>query len=326
MRIAIIGLGMIGKLHARILIERRLNICAICDLDTDKAEAYAIAQGLPIPIFFDWEKMLDEIKPDAVHICTPHYLHAEMIVGCLQRNIHVLCEKPMCIHEEDISRIMKAEKSSMAILGVCHQNRYNNVNVFLKKYLTNKGILSAHGTVVWKRDEQYYGQADWRGKWQTEGGGALINQALHTLDLMQWLCGEPKTLKARIENFSLSDVIEVEDSAMLLCEGAQRFTFYATNAGGCDMATEIRLKLKSGENIVAFPNSLWINDKIVSTEDMEVVLGKCCYGNGHEKLIADFYECIETGRAFSIDCEEAAKVIRMILAAYASNGDMIAIG
>ena len=325
MRVAVIGLGMIGKLHARILIEKKMNICALCDVDTDKVKTQCNAWGIDLPVYSDWKIMLQEAKPDVVHICTPHYLHAEMVVACLQRNIHVLCEKPMCIRKEDISLIVKAEKSSNAILGVCHQNRYNDVNVFLKQYLCGKEILSAHGTVVWKRDKAYYSQAEWRGKWLTEGGGVLINQALHTLDLMQWFCGTPQTVKGQMDNFSLDGAIEVEDTAMLLCDGRRRFTFYATNAGGCDMETEIRLKLKSGENIVAFPDALSINNEIVSKEDMAVVLGKCCYGNGHEKLIADFYECIETGRSFSINGEEAAKVVRIILGAYESQGQTITI-
>ena len=325
MRVAVIGLGMIGKLHARILMEKKMNICALCDLDTEKAQVKSKLWGLDVPVYSAWETMLEKEKPDVVHICTPHYLHAEMIVGCLQRDIHVLCEKPMCIRKEEISLIRNAEKGSNAIFGVCHQNRYNDVNVFLKQYLCGKEILSAHGTVVWKRDKAYYGQDEWRGKWLTEGGGVLINQALHTLDLMQWLCGTPQTVKAQIDNFTLEDAIEVEDTAMLLCEGERRFTFYATNAGGCDMATEIRLKLKSGENIVAFPDSLWINGEIVSKEDMAVVLGKCCYGNGHEKLIADFYDCIETGRDFSINAEEAANVVRIILGAYESQGQAITV-
>lgn len=316
MKVAVIGLGIIGKLHLRILLETKIPVCALCDLDVEKAESYTHKLDVQVPIFSDWKKMLDEAKPDVVHICTPHYLHAEMVIACLQKDIHVLCEKPLCIKKGDIPLIIRAEKSSSAILGVCHQNRYNDVNVFLKNYLYGKEILSAHGMVVWNRDKTYYNQALWRGKWLTEGGGVLINQALHTLDLMQWFCGSPQTVKAKIGNFSLQKEIEVEDTAMLLCEGERRFTFYATNASSCDMETEIRLKLKSGENIVAFPDTLWVNNEIVSKEEITVALGKCCYGNGHKKLIVDFYDCINTGRKFSIDGEEAAKVLRIILSAY----------
>ena len=325
MRTAIIGLGVIGRVHARSLLKNGIDVCGLCDLDKEKAEKVKNNFFLNATVFSDWKEMLDTLVPNVVHICTPHYLHTEMIVACLERNISVLCEKPMCIRREDIPLILEAEKNSEAILGICHQNRYNDVNVYLKKYLCDKEIVSAHGTVVWKRDEAYYGQAEWRGKWKTEGGGVLINQALHTLDLMQWFCGMPQKVVARTGNFSLDGVIEVEDSAMLLCEGMQRFTFYATNSGGCDMPTEIRLKLKSGENIVVFPDTLLIDDKVVSKEEIEFSFGKCCYGNGHEKLIGDFYDCVETGRAFSINGEEAAKVVRVILGAYESQGKTITI-
>ena len=163
----------------------------------------------------------------------------------------------------------------------------------------------------------------WRATWEGEGGGVLINQALHTFDLMQWFCGMPNSVLGRVENFSLKDVIDVEDTATLLCEGNARFTFFATNTGGSDMPTEIRLTLSNGENVVAYPDKLYINGKMVTEEDMRFVLGKCCYGNGHEKLIADFYNCIRCGKPFSIDGEEASKVVKMIFAAYRSNGEKI---
>ena len=317
---AVVGLGIIGKVHIQILRELSENRIVVCDVDEKKLAEYPDVQG-----YSDYEKMLDEACPDVVHICTPHYLHAEMIIAALERNVHVLCEKPLCIKEEDIARIQEAEKKSKAKLGVCHQNRYNDVNVYLKKYLEDKEIVSAHGNVIWKRDKAYYDQADWRGTKDMEGGGVLINQALHTLDLMQWFCGMPESLVAQTGNYSLKNVIEVEDTASMLCFGRKNFTFFATNSGGCDMDTQIDIKLSNKENIAAYPQMLYINGKAVCTEEMEKVVGKCCYGNGHKKIITDFYDCIASGKPFAVDGRESAKVIKLILAAYQSQGENIKI-
>lgn len=320
MRTAVVGLGVIGKVHIQTLRELSANIVAVCDIDEKKLTSYPDIFG-----YTDYIQMLNESKPDVVHICTPHHLHADMIIEALKRDINVLCEKPLCIRKEDIERIKIAEQNSNAKLGVCHQNRYNDVNVYLKKYLADKAILSAYGNMVWKRDKAYYDQAAWRGTRAQEGGGVLINQALHTLDLMQWFCGMPESVTATVGNFSLKNVIEVEDTASLFCRGRQNFSFFATNAGGCHMDPQIVLKLKSGEEIVAYPQKLYINGEKVCDEEIEKYAGKCCYGNGHKKLFADFYDCLSANRKFAIDGEEAAKVIEIILATYHSEGEEIKI-
>lgn len=318
MKVAVVGLGVIGKVHVQTLRELNEELVAVCDIDEKKLSAYPAYRG-----FVDYVKMLEEAKPQVLHVCTPHYLHADMIVAALERGIDVVCEKPLCIKEEDIERIKKAEKNSNAQLAVCHQNRYNASNVYLKHYLEDKEIVSAHGSVVWKRDKAYYDQAAWRGTKDMEGGGVLINQALHTLDLMQWFCGMPESVVAQTGNFTLQGVIEVEDTASIFCRGKNNFTFFATNAGGCDMDTHISLKLSNGDVISAYPQTLFVNGKEVCGEEIQKYAGKYCYGNGHKKLFEDFYDCLLRNEKFEIDAEEAAKVIKIILATYRSKGECI---
>ena len=311
MRIGIIGLGTIGKVHKEVIDSLSEDLVAICDNNPNVLSKYSKIKG-----YLDYQQMIDKENLDVVHICTPHYLHTEMILYALNKNLNVLCEKPLCIKMEDIPLILEAEKNSLGKLGVCHQNRYNNVNMYLNKYLEDKSIISAHGEVIWCRRESYYAQAEWRGKVTTEGGGVLINQALHTLDLMQWFCGEPQSVDGVISRLLLSEKIEVEDTAMLYCNGKTPFSFFATNTGGSDLPTEVKLYLSNGEYIVAYPDRLFINNKLVTQENMSVVLGKCCYGNGHEKLILDFYDCIKNNKPFAIDGNEACKAIKIILQIY----------
>lgn len=317
LKTAIVGLGIIGSVHKSLVEKLGFDLVAVCDVDQSKLSSI---QG--VQKFTDYIDMLEQVKPDVVHICTPHYLHADMIIQALNRNINVLCEKPLCIKEEDIPRILQAEKTSKAQLGVCHQNRYNQENVFVKDYLKDKTVIGGFGSVVWNRCKDYYASAEWRGKWKTEGGGVLINQALHTLDLMQWLVGMPTQLSSTISNQTLKNHIEVEDTANIICSGENKFTFFATNGGCCDFPVGITIKTDK-EVISVLKSKVVLGNAVYDFDKDTAVYGKCCYGTGHKGLMCDFYDCVKTGRKFDIDGVEAAKVIRIILAAYKSNGEKI---
>lgn len=318
LKTAVVGLGVIGKVHLKVLEKLEKNVVAVCDTDLKKLEQFSNIKG-----YTDYEQMLDVEKPNVVHLCTPHYLHAQMIITALNRDINVLCEKPLCITREEIALVLEAEKRSKGKLGVCHQNRFNPENRYLKEYLKNKTVLGAHGNVVWRRDANYYNKADWRGTLKGEGGGTLINQALHTLDLMQWFFGMPKSVVANCVNQTLKDTIEVEDTAFLNCSGgAFDFSFFATNGGAISFPVGVMVKTKE-ETISVQPNKVLVGDRLINFDNGCEFFGKSCYGRGHEGLIANFYDCIKDGSDFEINGEEGAKVIKIILSAYESNGQKV---
>lgn len=317
MKSVIVGLGVIGNVHYNVLKNIGTPAVAVCDCDAEK-----ISGLTDVECYTDYIKMLDSVKPDVVHICTPHYLHEQMIIDALERGVNVLCEKPLCISLDGIERILSAEKNSKAILGVCHQNRYNPENVFLKDYLKDKKVVSGYGTVVWHRDNEYYSKDEWRGKWKTEGGGVLINQALHTFDLMQWLVGFPDTVTASISNLTLKGDIEVEETASVICSGKAGFSFFATNGSSASFPVTVTIKTED-ETISVLPGKVITGSKVYEFKENDKVLGKACYGVGHQGLIQDFYDCVKTGRKFAIDGKEASKVIKLILASYESKGEKI---
>ncbi len=320
MKVAVIGLGVIGTHHMNVLKKLNIDVCAVCDIEDSKLEKYH-----NIPHYIDYKRMIREVKPDCVHVCTPHYLHAPMVLEALNADINVLCEKPLAIRQEELNMILEAEERSKGILGVCHQNRYNKTNLYVKSLIENdenRDKFTGSACVVWNRDEAYYRSGEWRGKWETEGGGVLINQALHTLDLMQWLLGEPGQVTATTANFSLKGVIEVEDTAVAFFTDGSDFSFFASNASRDNMSVEITLK-KPGTEIKIMSDWVAVNGKTVNFDVINEYNVKDCYGSGHQGLMEDFYDCIQTGRPFSINGKEAAKVIRMILATYASNGNKI---
>ncbi|MBQ9802634.1 MAG: Gfo/Idh/MocA family oxidoreductase [Clostridia bacterium] len=324
MRIALVGAGVIARVHMRALLSLGMPPAAVCDIDKGKAHALLAEFSLSLPVFTDYTEMLTDFAPDAVHICTPHHCHADMIVAALARDVHVLSEKPLCISEADIPRILAAEAASRATLGVCHQNRYNPSTLFFKNYLADKTVLTAHGSVPWHRDAAYYASGAWRGRWETEGGGVMINQALHTLDLCQWLFGYPEGVTATVANLSLADAIEVEDTAAATFRGPVPFTFFATNAAGKSLPVSITARTQD-EELVLLPHSVTVNGKTAFHEAQNIVSGKACYGMGHATLFADFYGAIAAGRPFPINGREAARVIRMILAMYQSEARAVAL-
>ena len=316
MKAAVVGLGVIGSVHMEVLEALGNEVAAVCDTDPARLSAYPHIAG-----YTDYAEMLHAVRPDVVHICTPHHEHARMVVEALKRDIHVLCEKPLCINAEEIEQVLAAERASKALLGVCHQNRYNPANLYVKELIAGKQVTDGTGMVVWNRDKSYYEASPWRAKKETAGGGVLINQALHTLDLLQWYAGEPRFVIARASNLALDD-IEVEDTLSAVFSGGADFTFFATNCAAQGFPVEVTLRTKE-HLIKLLPNAVLVDDEAISFEKDTRFYGKQCYGTGHERLFADFYRCIREGKRFAIDGAEGAKVIRLILGAYASNGKKV---
>lgn len=321
MRVAVIGCGAISKNHLAAIEEAGQTLCALCDVEPEKARAL----GLNVPVYTDYSELLEKEKPDCVHICTPHYLHVPMCLAALEKNIHVLCEKPLAITYEDLDTVIAAAEKSAATLGVCLQNRYEPNMVCLKQAAA-QGVTALAGSVFWQRSEDYYASGDWRGKWQTEGGGVMINQALHTLDLLQYLGGMPKYITAHCHNDHLQNIIEVEDTATarLETEDGRCFSFFATTACGTSFPAMVQMKTAEGNVYVATSKVLLENGQALPQAESHS-LGKDVWGSGHKRLISDFYSHLLGGKKFPIDAKEAAKSVILTLKMYESKGKKLEI-
>lgn len=325
MRTAVVGAGAISAVHVNALLSQGRRVDFICDTDAEKARALNERFSLNAEIYTDYETLIESGKVDVAHICTPHFLHASMVVRALGKGVHVLCEKPLCICEEELREILRAEKHSSARLGVCFQNRYNASTEYVINALKARKITAAAGSLFWKRGEEYYHSAPWRGKFATEGGAALINQAIHTLDLLSLLCGGFDHVTANNFNMSLQTTIEAEDSACALLEKVGlRCNLFATVSAGADFPAEIKLMTDKG--LLSFTcGRVEDGNRIMREEEIRENAGKKCYGNGHAALIADFYGCAETGRKFSVDGEESAKTMRLVFAVYRSENRRVSV-
>ena len=252
-RIALVGCGTVSGNHLQALAALpQVRVCALCDIHPERAQAAKDKYALDAEVYTDYSRMLAEAKPDAVHICTPHYLHTPMAVEALRQNIHVFLEKPMATSREEIRALTAAEAESRGRLTVCFQNRFNpTTEAALRLCREDGGVESAYGAVFWERNEVYYTGSEWRGRRATECGGVMINQAIHTIDLLTVFMGRPVSLCATTANHHLKGIIEVEDS----CEGMIRFengkyaNFYATTAFHGTDSTEIFLLTRRGRKI-----------------------------------------------------------------------------
>lgn len=193
LRVGIVGCGKIFPMHAYSLKDRDdVELVAISDLNEEKLDQWTTRLG--VHGYFDYKQMMDTENLDVIHICTPHYLHKEMMIEALNRDIHVVGEKPATINYEDYLEVMEVYNKKDKALAISFQNRYNPASLEIKKVLEEKQIgkiLSARARLTWNRSDEYYGQSDWKGTWEKEGGGVLIDQAIHTLDLLNWFLDRP---------------------------------------------------------------------------------------------------------------------------------------
>ena len=202
-RVGIIGCGNIFPMHAiPVTAQENAELVAVCDVKEDRARAKA--EEFNCAYYLDYQEMIDQENLDVVHICTPHYLHAPMAIYAAKKGVHVLTEKPMAIKLEDAKAMIAAAEKNDVVLGVIFQNRYNPGSKLIKKALDSGelgGVISCKLSVTWQRTDEYYSQSDWKGTWDKEGGGVVIDQAIHTLDLARWLINsEIEFVEANIAN------------------------------------------------------------------------------------------------------------------------------
>lgn len=327
MRVSVIGCGNIAHVHLEVLNAMEgIEISSVADIVEEKADR--LAEKYNCRAYYDYIKMLDEDKPEAVHICTPHYLHVEMAVEALSRNIHVLCEKPCAMNSDELAKIRMAQLMSTCEYGVCFQNRYNTSVIAVKKALEGGeygAIKGARAIVQWHRDENYYSD-DWHGTLKKEGGGVVINQGIHTQDLLRYLIGsEIVSVTGHVANDHLKDVIEVEDTAharFIFANGIVAL-YDATTAFGTDSRVLIDLicekailRIEGNHAYVVHDDG--VIDPLVFDENT-AFRGKKYWGRGHEALIRDFYDCIARGEHFPIDSQEGGKAVEEFTAIYESS-------
>jgi UDP-N-acetyl-2-amino-2-deoxyglucuronate dehydrogenase len=323
---AIIGCGAIFPLHAKALAAiEGVNLLTVVDIDAEKASD--AGKEFACHATDDYREILNDDRIDVVHLCTPHYLHAEMAVELLRAGKHVLTEKPLSVDRASARDMLAASQQSTGQLGVVFQNRYNEASIHMKKTIDSGllgKLLCMKGIVTWHRSEDYYRNSNWRGRWSTEGGGLLINQTIHTLDLLQWFGGEIASVKGSITTDVLDGVIEVEDTAhaCITFTNDVRGLFYGTNTYLENSPIELELVFEEG-TLTLRRDSLYLwkggKETLLFEPTFTASEGKSYWGTGHQRLIKDFYEHISTGQKFWLDGTEGIKALELVAGIYSSS-------
>ncbi len=326
MKVAVIGCGNVSVMHFTALKNNPdTEITAVADIKPERADKKAEEHGAKA--YYDFDALLENEELDCVHICTPHYLHTPMAIKALSKGINVLLEKPCSVSSEEIVELRLAEKASGKQLGICFQNRYNAC-VREAKHIIDSGemgaVKSVRAFVTWDRDEKYYSD-DWHGTLDKECGGVLINQSIHTMDLVQYLGGKCKKVTAHVSTDKLGGIIEVEDTASALLELENRASavFYATLAYSENSDVFIEISLESGKLRIE-GERLYSTEKDgkfteITCKTDTVYHGKNYWGSGHSVLIDDYYYCLKSGEKFEIDAVEGGRAAMIVAACYESS-------
>ncbi|WP_460993143.1 Gfo/Idh/MocA family protein [Sinomonas soli] len=330
LRAAVIGCGDISAQHlaaiGALAAHGAVRLVGVVDPDPARRAAASASHG--VPGHASVGELLAEGGADVVHVCTPHSEHAPAVIEALAAGAHVLTEKPLAHTLADAEQLVEAADAAWLAgrtqLGVCFQNRYNAPVVAMRDLLASGmlgAVLGAQATVMWHRPPEYYAARPWRGTWAGSGGGLLMNQAIHTLDLLQWLVGPAQVVDGRASARVLADVIEVEDTADLVLEhaGGQRSVFFATNANGLNAPVTLDIQTESAELSLRGDLTVrYADGRVETVEESGVLPGERSYwGASHRLLIADFYRSVAAGERFWVGAREASESLRLIKDVYA---------
>ncbi|MDR3178986.1 MAG: Gfo/Idh/MocA family oxidoreductase [Oscillospiraceae bacterium] len=338
-KLAIIGCGRISIKHVEACISNSniIQISAFCDIDIQKAknksELLSSRTGdILKPVYKNYQKMIKELNPDIVSIATESGKHAEIAVNCLNLGCHVICEKPMALSTKDADEINKVAKKNKKKIAICFQNRFNPPVKKLRSALEAKKFGKLiYGTIQvrWNRNDDYYRKASWRGTWEMDGG-ALMNQCIHGIDLLQWMLGEDATrvwaLTRRFlkpieaEDFGTA-IIEFKNGAVGIIEGS--VDVYPQN-----LSETLSIFGEKGSVVIGgiainkienwnFESDVFLENlkknSLSSNEEKQTI-----YGFGHIPLFKNFVESIEFDREPLISGESGRKSLEIVLAAYKS--------
>ena len=321
LRVGIIGLGDISKIHIPAIEGYpEAQLVAACDIDE------ALRAMVPqIPFYSDYHQMLKEEQLDCVHICLPHHLHYPVTKAVVEHGVHVLLEKPLAHTLADSRAIVALEQAHPEVkIGVSLQNRLNETIEELQSIVQSGRygkLIGVKGLVAWQRPKEYYETKPWRSAMVTAGGGVMINQSIHTLDLMQFIAGEIESIRGSIDQL-LDYGYDIEDtaSAHIKFQNGATGLFFATIANDHNDSVEFQVTLEEAQ--LTIKDSVLMIDqenKQILSEDQKLPGTKFYYGASHMKLIAQFYQQIVMKGDDYIHANEAQTSIEMIDLIYRSS-------
>ncbi|MEV0714619.1 Gfo/Idh/MocA family oxidoreductase [Asanoa sp. NPDC050611] len=336
--VTVVGAGIIGQTHAdAVLRHPRLRVAAIVDPDEAAREALAeriVKAGAARPA--GHATLMAEPK-SLVTICAPTGLHVALAEQALEQGAHVLVEKPLDVSPR-AARALADRADEFArrglVASVVSQHRFDPASVAVAAAAHGGGLgrlTSAVASVPWWRAQSYYDQADWRGTWRLDGGGALMNQGVHTVDLLLWLLGAPTTVSAFTARLAHED-IEVEDVAVAILRFANGAlaTLHATTAGHPGIGVRVQLHGTAGSAVIHDDQLEFLNatagpapveraeDAVPAGERTGAAKPADAFVVGHLRQYEDVVAAIDGGRPPGVGLRDGLLAVAVVYAVYAS--------
>ncbi|MBE3138791.1 MAG: Gfo/Idh/MocA family oxidoreductase [Actinobacteria bacterium] len=335
----IIGCGAIGDIHAKSINNAdSAKLLAVSDIDLEKAKKFS--QKYNVKYYQDYKKLLERKDIDVVNICLPSGMHMQSCVDAAEAGKNILCEKPLEVNLDKIDHINEVVRKNKVKLGVVFQKRFQESSRCIKKALEDEKlgrVISGSIYIKYYRSQEYYDSANWRGTWKYDGGGCLMNQGIHDVDLLQWFLGPVKSVYA-ITDTVAHKRIEVEDIAVAVIRfknGAKGIIEASTS---CYPGFPILLQIYGTLGTIILRDDKitdWkfinptkedldfskqiINQKKAELEDIDRSDPIAVLKNRHKYQIEDMIRAINNNVAPEITGEEARKSVEIILAIYKSS-------
>lgn len=335
---AIIGCGRVAPNHVMGVRSADEEIIACCDIDPNTLETFANEYSITGK-FTDYKELLKLDEITSISVCTDHASHARIAIDALNAGKNVIVEKPMALSIEDGEKMIETAKKNNKILMVISQHRYDPLVREIIKLINRNTfgrINMINGTLNSYKDKEYYSESFWRGKLDKEGGSTLINQAIHTLDLMVWIMDKPVEILAKKATLKFKDIIETEDtiSALLRFKNGALGTISSTNTSVKFWDSKIEIVGSKG-NIsfkTGFPFyiiELELEDKPkqsevksllddISSRKEEPPPTQDYYGISHKYQIKNFIESIKGNSTLEMNPIEGLRTLGVVLDIYSA--------
>lgn len=339
LRFGIIGCGVIGALHAQALASLpNAQLIAVADIVVEKAQKLGKEYG--VEAYADYQQMWADEQLDAVCVCTPSGLHGVPTCDAMRAGLHVVVEKPMEIRLERIQEMLRIQKETGRKMTVISQHRFDAASQRVHQ-LIEEGALGrlvlGNAAIPWWRSQAYYDSGAWRGTWALDGGGVLMNQSIHSIDLLQWFMGPVKSLQAYTD--TLAHTMETEDTAVAILRFASGAlgTITATTGAYPGVTTRVEICGDKGSAVIEDDRLRFLH---LARDEQEAVgaYGKLGLGrqeeesidvagaadptniqsSTHAMQIADFISAIHEDRVPAIDGYAARHPVEIILGIYES--------
>jgi predicted dehydrogenase len=327
LKLAVIGVGNMGNFHlVNIAKQPKVKLVAVCDIVPERALAAAEKYGCQA--YFDADALLSDRMCDAVLIATPHYAHTTIGIAALQMGYHVLVEKPISVHKADCERLIAAHTDKSLVFAAMFNQRtdphYKKIRQLV--HSGELGRLERINWIItdWFRTQSYYDSGGWRATWKGEGGGVLLNQCPHNLDLLQWICGMP----VRIHGYCGLGVwhdIEVEDQVTAYLDFGNHCTgVFIASTGEAPGTNRLEIAGERGKVVMEQGEITFIRNEVSSRQfclearemfakppAWNVTLPVGGSGGQHAEILENFADAILSGAALIAPAEEGIHSVEL---------------